>query len=80
MHTYEVYDTKSGLFDEDKLYKAKNSRHAIEQYIDKEYEENIKIKRSGSNNVRFRGTKVEKAFGDRLRKIGRDVWYEIINE
>lgn len=71
---YTIYDAEGGLFQNEAIVYAKNSKEAV---LDLMRERNItgSVRRSGSNSVRFRVTKTQ-VKGGNVYRTGRDTWYE----
>lgn len=74
LNRYVVFDGNSGMFGDDIIVYAKNTKEAVEKLM-KQKGIVGNIKRSGSNCVRFGVTKTRIRNG-KVYKIGREVWYE----
>jgi hypothetical protein len=73
LNRYVIFDVNTGIFGDDDIVYAKNSRQAVEKLIKEKGIEGT-IKRSNSYRGRFVVTKSFVQNGDAY-KTGRDVWY-----
>lgn len=77
--TFRIEDSRAGIFADNYFCIAKNSREALQKYLNKNNFKNIKFKRSGSIYTRFRVVPIIMEEG-KIYKGGKFVWFEEITE
>lgn len=81
MKTYRIFDANASIMSDYPIINGKTATEAVKKYLSSIGQQQLKIKVSGSNYVRFSAEPVVIENGKTYRLSGkRTIWYEVIHE